>query len=162
MEEKNEGKRKKTRLKKELTFAQLIMIGVVGSLGNGALFGTIDMVSQAGPGAILAFVFGAVIYLLLGLTYMELARVYPEAGGPTRYTIYTHGRWTNIINAMADIVWYLFIPPVEVIAILLGLNFFQPGIHNVCRFSNIYRSTGRSSIASGICAIQLFRCKAVR
>ncbi len=126
MEEKNDGKRKKTRLKKELTFAQLIMIGVVGSLGNGALFGTIDMVSQAGPGAILAFVFGAVIYLLLGLTYMELARVYPEAGGPTRYTIYTHGRWTNIINAMADIVWYLFIPPVEVIAILLGLNFFNP------------------------------------
>lgn len=112
------------RLKRELTFGQLVMIGVVGALVNGALFGTIEMVGFAGPGAILAFVFGAFIYSLVGFTYMELSRVYPEAGGPTRYSIYTHGRWTNIINAFSDLVWYIFIPPIEVVAILYGLDFF--------------------------------------
>jgi amino acid transporter len=126
MEQNIQGRRKRPKLRKELTFAQLILIGVVGSLGNGALFGTIEMVAGAGPGAIIGFIFGAIIYSFLGLTYMELSRVYPEAGGPTRYTIYTHGRWTNMINAMADIVWYLFIPPVEVVAILLGFNYFDP------------------------------------
>ena len=81
----------------------------VGSFANGALFGIVVMVSDAGPEAIFAIIVGALIYLTIGLSYMELARVYPEAGGPTRYTIYTHGRWTNIINAFSDIIWYIFI-----------------------------------------------------
>ncbi|MEM0157404.1 MAG: APC family permease [Thermoplasmataceae archaeon] len=115
---------RRQKLRRELTFPQLVMIGVVGALGNGALFGTIEMVGFAGPGAILAFVFGAFIYSLVGFTYMELSRVYPEAGGPTRYSIYTHGRWTNIINAFSDLVWYIFIPPIEVVAILYGMDYF--------------------------------------
>ncbi|WP_337860927.1 amino acid permease [Ferroplasma sp.] len=102
------------------------MIGLVGSFGNGALFGTVIMVAGAGPEAILAFILGAIIYSAIGFSYMELAKVYPEAGGPTRYTIYTHGRRTNIINAMSDLIWYIFIPPIEVIAIIAGLNYFDP------------------------------------
>lgn len=119
---------RKPRLKKELGFYELLIIGIAGSLGNGALFGTIDMVAGAGPSAILAFVFGAFIYLLVAFTYVELSKVYPEAGGPTRYSIYTHGRWTNLINSMADILWYLFIPPIEVVAIIIGSGFFLPGV----------------------------------
>ncbi|SMD31681.1 APC family permease [Picrophilus oshimae] len=117
---------RKPRLRKDLTFNQMLMIGLVGSFGNGALFDTVVMVAGAGPEAILAFVLGAIIYASIGVSYMELARVYPEAGGPTRYTIYTHGRWTNIINAISDIIWYIFIPPIEVIAIIAGLNYFDP------------------------------------
>jgi amino acid transporter len=118
--------RKKPRLKKDLTFNQMVMIGLVGSFGNGALFGTVVMVAGAGPEAILAFILGAVIYSSIGFSYMELAKVYPEAGGPSRYTMYTHGRWTNIINSLSDIIWYLFIPPIEVIAIIAGFNYFNP------------------------------------
>jgi len=130
MENNNTIKRnilkRKPKLKKDLTFNEMLMIGLVGSFGNGALFGTVSMVAGAGPEAILAFVLGAIIYSSIGLSYMELAKVYPEAGGPTRYTIYTHGRWTNIINAMSDIIWYIFIPPIEVIAIVAGFNYFDP------------------------------------
>ena len=57
---------------------------------------------------------------------MELVRVYPETGGPTRNTIYTHGRWTNIINAFSDLIWYIFILPIDVVSLLAGLNFFGP------------------------------------
>ncbi len=119
---------RKPRLKKELGFYELLVLGIAGSLGNGALFGTIAMVAGSGPSAIVAFVFGAFIYLLVAFTYVELSRVYPEAGGPTRYSIYTHGRWTNLINSMADILWYLFIPPIEVVAILIGSGYFLPNV----------------------------------
>jgi len=120
--------KKGPKLKKELGFYELLIIGVAGSLGNGALFGTVEMVTGAGPGAIFGFIFGAFIYMLVAFTYVELSKVYPEAGGPTRYSMYTHGRWTNLINSMADILWYLFIPPIEVVAILTGMDFFFPGI----------------------------------
>ncbi|MCL4438614.1 MAG: APC family permease [Candidatus Thermoplasmatota archaeon] len=119
---------RKIGLKKELGFYELLVIGVAGALGNGALFGTVQMVSGAGPGAIFGFVFGAFIYGLLTMTYVEMSKVYPEAGGPTRYTIYTHGRWTNLINSMADLLWYLFIPPIEVVAIISGLDYFYHGV----------------------------------
>ena len=39
------------RLRRELTFPQLVMIGVVGALGNGALFGTIEIVIDERNGA---------------------------------------------------------------------------------------------------------------
>jgi amino acid transporter len=122
---KKTGK-KKPKLRKDLTFNQLLMIGLVGAFGNGALFGTVAMVADVGPGAIFAFILGALIYASIGIGYMELARVYPEAGGPTRYTMYTHGRWTNLINAISDLIWYIFIPPIEVISIVAGINYFDP------------------------------------
>ncbi len=115
----------KPKLKKALTFRELLIIGLVGSFANGALFGIVVMVTDAGPEAIFAIILGAIIYASIGLSYMELVRVYPEAGGPTRYTIYTHGRWTNIINAFSDIIWYIFIPPIDVVSLLAGLNFFD-------------------------------------
>ena len=59
-------KKRKPRLKKDLTFNQMLMIGLVGSFGNGALFGTVVMVAGAGPEAILAFVLGAIIYSSIG------------------------------------------------------------------------------------------------
>ncbi len=133
MEQGIPGKRKKTRLRRELSLFQLVIIGVVGALGNGALFGTVGMVSIAGPGAIFGFVFGGIIYTSIGFTYMELARVHPEAGGPTRYSLYTHGRMTNLINSMSDLAWYIFIPPIEAVSIVAGLQYFfhQYGLPNL-------------------------------
>lgn len=128
MEVVSKKRRSKIGLKRELGFYELLVIGVAGALGNGALFGTVQMVSGAGPGAIFGFVFGAFIYGLITMTYIEMAKVYPEAGGPTRYSIYTHGRWTNLINSMADLLWYLFIPPIEVVAIISGLDYFYHGM----------------------------------
>ncbi|MCL4341644.1 MAG: APC family permease, partial [Candidatus Thermoplasmatota archaeon] len=86
MEAVSKKRRSKIGLKRELGFYELLVIGVAGALGNGALFGTVQMVSGAGPGAIFGFVFGAFIYGLITMTYIEMAKVYPEAGGPTRYS----------------------------------------------------------------------------
>ncbi len=124
MEQNIQGKRKKPKLRKELSLFQLVIIGVVGAMGNGALFGTVGMVSIAGPGAIFGFIFGGIIYTSIGFTYMELSRVHPEAGGPTRFSLYTHGRLTNLMNSMADLSWYIFIPPIEAVSIVAGLQYF--------------------------------------
>lgn len=113
---------KTAELRKQLTLYQLIIMGVSGSLGNGALFGTIKMVGRAGSGAFVAFFASALIYGCIAVVYMELSRVIPEAGGPTRYSLYSHGRFTNIINAFADLTYLIFIPPIEAISIVAGLN----------------------------------------
>ncbi|MBX8634170.1 MAG: APC family permease [Candidatus Thermoplasmatota archaeon] len=115
-------------LKKELSFFDLVIIGVVGAIGTGILFSTAGMTGIAGPGSILAWLIGGIFYLFIGLTYVELSSLYPEAGGPSRYSLYTHGRMTNLINAFSDLLWYIFIPPVEALAVVEGLSAFVKGL----------------------------------
>ena len=118
--------KRKPGLKKELSLFQIFIIGVVGAVGTAALFSPAGMTAIAGPGSILAWIIGALFYATIGLTYVELSAVHPEAGGPSRYSLYTHGRFTNLINAFADLIWYLFIPPVEALAVVEGLDYFFP------------------------------------
>ncbi|MCH1771227.1 MULTISPECIES: APC family permease [Metallosphaera] len=115
-------------LKKELSYLDLIILGIAGAVGTGALFSTAGMTADAGPSAVISWILGGVFYLFIGLTYSEISMNLPEAGGPSRYSLYSHGKLTNLINAMADLVWYLFIPPIEALAVVEGLTFFFPSL----------------------------------
>lgn len=115
-------------LRRELGLSHITMTGLVGAIGTGILFSTAKMAVMTGPAVILAWILGGIFYSFIGLTYAELGTVYPEAGGPSRYSLYTHGRITNMINAFADLLWYLFIPPIEAIAVVYGINYFA---HNL-------------------------------
>lgn len=113
-------------LKRDLDLKDLIIIGVAGAVGTGVLFSTAGMAALAGPGVVIAWIIGAIMYLFVGLTYVELSYLYPEAGGPSRYSLYSYGKMTNMVNAFADLIWYLFIPPVEALASVEGINYFYP------------------------------------
>ncbi len=114
------------QLQRGLSLWNLVILGVAGAVGTGVLFSTAGMAALAGPGVIFAWLIGAIMYAFVGLTYVELGQVYPEAGGPSRYSLYTHGRATNMINAFSDLIWYLFIPPIEALATVEGINYFWP------------------------------------
>lgn len=44
--------------------------------------------------------------------------------------MYSHGKATNLINAFGDVFWYLFIPPIEALAAIEGMNYFYPHFIN--------------------------------
>ncbi|MFB6470648.1 MAG: APC family permease [Vulcanisaeta sp. AZ3] len=134
------------QLKRELSFAELVIIGVAGAVGTGILFSAAAMTGVAGPGSWLAWLLGGIFYLFIGLTYAELAYTYPEAGGPSRYVLYTHGWFTNLINSLANIIWYLFIPPIEAFAVVEGLAVFYPGL---------VTSSGAPTLLGGLVAMGL-------
>lgn len=113
-----------TSLRKELSLINLVIIGIAGAVGTGVLFSSTGMAAYAGPALVLSWLFGGIFYLFIGLTYIQLSLNYPEAGGPSRYPLYSHGKMTNIINAFSDLIWYLFIPPIEALAVVEGLNSF--------------------------------------
>ena len=118
------------QLRRGLSTRDQLVVGIAGSVGTGVLFSTAGMAALAGPGMVLAWFIGAVMYAFIMLTYVELAQVYPEAGGPARYSLYTYGPLTNMIAGFANLVWYLFIPPVEALATVEGINYFWPQLIN--------------------------------
>lgn len=124
-------------LKKELSFYDLIILGIVGAVGTGILFSSSAMTAIAGPASLLSWLLGGIFYLFIGFTFVELSATYPEAGGPSRYALYTHGWLTNLINSFADLIWYLFIAPIEAFAIVYGLTIFYPGLVTASGFPTI-------------------------
>ncbi|MBB5254956.1 APC family permease [Sulfurisphaera ohwakuensis] len=128
---------KKTNyLRKELSLLNLVIIGIAGAVGTGVLFSSAGMAAVAGPVIVISWLLGGIFYLFIGLTYVQLASYYPEAGGPSRYPLYSHGRITNLINAFSDLIWYLFIPPIEALAVVEGLNYFTSNYKIVLINSN--------------------------
>lgn len=117
-------------LRKEIGFLELFIIGLAGAVATAVFFSQVEMTALAGPGSLIAWLVGIFFYFTIGLTYIELSQTYPEAGGPSRYSIYSHGVVTNLINATADLIWYLFIPPIEAFATIEGLYFIFPQLLN--------------------------------
>jgi amino acid transporter len=113
-------------LKKEISYFQLVVIAVVASVGTGILFATDSMTAAAGPGSVLSWALIWIFFLPLALTFAELARVFPEAGGPARYPLYTHGRMLALLTSTSSLIWYLFIPPIEALAVVEALDYFYP------------------------------------
>ena len=130
----NTGTRQSVSLRKELSLLELTIIGLVGAVGTGILFSAPQMMVMSGPAVILGWILGGIFYFFISLTYMEMGTLYPEAGGPARYAYYTHGPLTNLLNAWASMVWYLFIPPAEAIAVVYGINYFT---HNLLTPSGV-------------------------
>jgi amino acid transporter len=123
-----------------------IVLGIGGLIGTGALFSGVGMAAVAGPAMILAWVIGAIIYAFVGFTYMDMSARFPEAGGPARYALYTHGEGTNLINAVGSLIWYVFIPPIEALATVEGLAHFDTGLLN---------AKGDPTIAGSLVAVGL-------
>lgn len=113
-------------LKRNLSGSAMLAIGIQGGLGTGAFFSTAAMAGLAGPGVVIAYVGAAIVFALISLGYLELVSQYPEAGGPARYGLYSHGAVTNLIPAVSNIIWYLFIPPIEAVATVEGISYYVP------------------------------------
>ncbi len=123
-----------------------VVLGIGGTIGTGALFSSVGMGADAGPALIIAWVIGALIYLFVGFTYMDMSARFPEAGGPARYALYTHGGLTNLLNAVGSLIWYMFIPPIEALATVEGLAHFDAGLLN---------SSGDPTISGSLVAVGL-------
>ncbi len=115
-------------LKKEIGLKSLIIIGISSAVATAIFFSPLEMTAVAGPGSMFSWLLGIFFYVMISVTYIELSQNYPEAGGPSRFSIYSHGAVTNLINAMADLVWYIFIPPIEAFATIEGLSFIFPSL----------------------------------
>src|SRR5512146_1697398 len=91
----------------------LMFTGLGSIIGSGWLFGAWRAAQLAGPGAIWAWVIGAVVILFIAVTYAELGAMFPESGGMVRYGQYSHGTLVGFIAAWANWIAIVSVIPVE-------------------------------------------------
>ena len=90
----------------------LMLTGLGSIIGSGWLFGAWRAAQIAGPGAIWAWVIGAVVIMAIALTYAELGAMFPESGGMVRYGHYSHGSLVGFIAAWAN--WIAIVSVISV------------------------------------------------
>jgi amino acid transporter len=88
-------------IRREVGPIALMFTGLGSIIGSGWLFGAWRAAQIAGPDALYAWIIGAVIILLIALTYAELGALFPESGGTVRFGYYSHGSLVGFIMGWA-------------------------------------------------------------
>jgi amino acid transporter len=100
-------------IRREVGAVALMFTGLGSIIGSGWLFGAWRAAQLAGPGAVYAWIIGAVVILFVGLTYAELGAMFPESGGAVRYGHYSHGSLVGFLAGWAAWIAIVSVIPVE-------------------------------------------------
>lgn len=103
--------------KKSLNLLDLTFLGLGSIIGSGWLFAAAGAASFAGSNAWIAWIIGAVAFILIGLVYAELGSMMPRSGGFVRYPRYTHGTLVGYLIGFISMLAYSSVAGIEVEAV---------------------------------------------
>jgi len=105
------------KLKREVSTVGLLFFSLGSIIGSGWLFGALYASQVAGPAAIISWIIGGLVMVILALVHAELGGMYPVAGGSARYPHFAFGSMAGF--AIGWIVWLgsVTVAPIEVLAV---------------------------------------------
>ena len=110
--------RRSTSLKREVGLIGLMWASVGSIIGSGWLFGAQEGLIAAGPAAMISWIIGGLMIMVLALIHAELGGMYPVSGGTARFPHYAFGG-----AAGASFGWFSWlqaatVAPIEVSAMI--------------------------------------------
>src|ERR687889_2541212 len=124
--EEHGGAGAERRLHREVSSIGLLFVSLGSIIGSGWLFGALTASTIAGPAAIISWILGALVMLVLALVHAELGSMYPVAGGSTRYPHFAFGSLAGFVIGWAVWLGAVTVAPIEVLAALQYLTHYFP------------------------------------
>jgi amino acid transporter len=109
-------------LTRDVGLVGLTFVSIGSVIGSGWLFGAQNAAIVAGPAVLGSWVIGALVCVLLALTYAELGAAYPLSGGTARYSYLTFGPLGGFFAGWVSWLQAVALAPVETVASLDYLN----------------------------------------
>src|ERR1700733_1041423 len=103
-------------------FLGLLWASETSIIGSGWLFGALGAATIAGPSAIIGWVLGSVIILVLALIHAELGGLFPVSGGTSRFPHYAFGSFAGATFGWASYLQAATVAPIEVLAAIQYLS----------------------------------------
>ena len=113
-------------LKRQIGPVALLFTGITGIIGSGWLFASLYAAQIAGPAAILSWLIGGGVALLLALVYAELGGMLPVAGAIARIPYFSHGSMSGFMAGWLCWIAYVATAPIEVTAVLQYASDYLP------------------------------------
>jgi AAT family amino acid transporter len=114
-------------LHKELTRAQLVMIGLGGAIGTGLFMGSGLAIGYAGPAVILSYAIAAIAAVAIVFSLSEMAVVHPTAGSFGTYAEIYLNPWAGMIARYSYWMAQVIAVGGEAIAAGVYMTFWFPG-----------------------------------
>jgi amino acid transporter len=140
-----------TKLKRNVGFWGLLWASEGSIIGSGWLFGALVAATTAGPSALIGWVLASAIVILLALVHAELAGMFPESGGTSRFPHYAFGNFAGMTFGWASYLQAAATAPIEVLAAIQYLSTTDWG-------HGLYRSSGTLSPSGIGVAVVLMAC----
>lgn len=106
----------------------LLFAGIGSVIGSGWLFGPLYAAQIAGPAAILSWVIGGMLMIIIALTFAELGSAFPVAGGMIQFAQFSHGSLVSFMIGWMVWISSVTVAPVETIGLLQYVANYIPGL----------------------------------
>src|SRR5215217_4084895 len=130
------------KLHREVSSIGLLFVSLGSIIGSGWLFGALTASTIAGPAAIISWILGAVVMMVLALVHAELGSMYPVAGGSTRYPHFAFGSLAGFVIGWAVWLGAVTVAPIEVLAALQYLTHYFPWLTDTTAGVTVLTGTG--------------------
>lgn len=115
-------------LTKSVSTITLLSSAVAGIIGSGWLLSPLACVKIAGPAAILSWIIGGLLMMVVASTFVILTRSLPITGGTVRFFQLTHGHFAGFgFSWIAWLAW-VAVAPIEMTAIIQYSTNYLPGL----------------------------------
>ena len=118
------------QLSRRMSVWQLFFLSMGGIIGSGWLFAALAAAATAGPAAIVSWIIGGVLVLLVAMNYAEIAGMLPRSGAIVRYPHLTHGGYTGFILGWTYLLSAVSVPAIEAEAVVTYASTYIHGIIN--------------------------------
>lgn len=141
------------RLRRDFGTIGLLFTAVGSIIGSGWLFGALDASQIAGPAAIFSWAIGAVMFVLIGMTYSELGTMFPHSGGVARYPHYSFGSFTSF--SMGWVTWLAAaaVAPIEVLAVVQYSTNYIPWLQRLDEHKEAVLTPGGTAVSIALMAV---------
>jgi len=110
------------KLRRTMSLQQVLFLGVGGQIGSGWLFAMLYAAGAAGPAAIISWLIGGALIMLIALAWMEVGSALPRSGAIVRYPYLTHGGLTGWIMGFSYWIANISLPAIEALAVITYLG----------------------------------------
>lgn len=132
----------------------LLFIGIGSIIGSGWLFGPLYAAQLAGPAAMISWILGGLLMMIIALTFAELGSAFPVAGGMVQYAEYSHGPLVSFMTGWMVWISSVAVAPVETLGILQYATNYIPGL--MTKIDNVPVLTAIGIFAAA--SLMLFMC----
>lgn len=104
----------------------LLLTAIGGIIGSGWLFGPYYAAQNAGPAALISWIIGGAMMMVIALTFAELSAMLPLVGGVARFSHFSHGTFVSFTMSWCGWISSIAVAPIETMALLQYASNYLP------------------------------------
>ena len=134
-------------LQKNIGTWGMLFAAAGGMVGSGWLFGPFYVAQFAGPAAIMSWVIGGLLMVVVAMTFAELSSTFPMAGGTIRFLHLSHGPLVSFTMAWIGWLSSVAVAPIETMALLQYASNYMPWLMKTVSGAKVLSNAGMAAAA---------------